>query len=86
MQLSLSHDDLKPLVRELIAELLDQFGADPSRIAYSEAEAAALLGLNSHQLRDARLKGQITGSKLGKSWHYSRADLIAFLERRRTGE
>lgn len=83
MQVVLGSDDLKPIVQQIVVEMLDRFGSDPNRIAYSEPESAAMLGLKSHQLRDARLRGEITGAKLGKSYHYTRAELLGFLERRK---
>ena len=78
--------DIRPLIKAVVAEMLDQFGTDTNRLAYNEAEAAALLGLKNHQLRDARLRGQITGAPLGKRYYYTRADLIKFLESRRAKE
>lgn len=88
MQLSLSPDDLRPLVREIAAELLAQFRADESRIgdrlAYSEGEAAALLGLEQHQLRDERLDGRIGASQIrGRRIRYTREDLLTYLRERR---
>jgi excisionase family DNA binding protein len=53
------------------------------RIAYSEAEAAAMLGVRQHTLRDARYRGELTASKVGRRYFYDRAELAAFLARQR---
>lgn len=82
MQLSIDRADLAPVVRAVLAELLDQLGG-ADRIAFPEREAAALLGVNQCVLKAARLAGEIQGAKVGKSFCYTRADLIAFVERRR---
>ena len=77
--------DLQPLiaatVRATIAELDATDRKLPhDRLAYSEAEASALLGVERYVLRDARLRGAITARKLGKSFRYSRASLVRWLE------
>lgn len=82
MQLSLSADDFKPLLEQAIAAVLDRFG-DPQRIAYPENEAAKLLGVKGHVLRDARLRKEINASKIGRGFSYSREDLIRWFESRR---
>ena len=49
------------------------------RIAYSEAEATALIGCKPKTLRDLRLQGQLRAKRVGKSWFYTRDALIQFL-------
>ena len=83
MELKFSRDELRPLIEAVVAELFDRFGHDHNRIAYKEAEAAALLGMKSHVVRDARLRGQISGSKVGRGYVYTRADPLAFVERQK---
>jgi hypothetical protein len=52
------------------------------RIGYSEAEAAALLGLESHVLRDERRRGKIRAFLIvGRRVRYSREDLVDYLTR-----
>jgi hypothetical protein len=53
------------------------------RLAYPEAEAAALLGVKPYVLRDCRRRGELEGAKVGSKIIYSRADLEAFLERQK---
>ena len=58
-------DDLAPIigeaVRKTIANLAERalLGQSNGKLAYSEAEAARLLSLKPHQLRDERLEGKI---------------------------
>jgi hypothetical protein len=77
-------DDLRPLVETVVSEMLTRFSPG-DRLAWPEAEAAALIGVKSHVLRDARLRGEITGAKLGRGWSYTRPDLLKFIESRRNG-
>lgn len=53
------------------------------RLAYREPAAAALLDVPVHRLRDARLRGEIVASKLGKSYLYQREELLDYLRRNR---
>jgi len=80
--------DLEPLldavVSKVMAELRDH---DPTlgshRLAYSEAEAATLLGVKSHVIRDARHLGKITPTKVGGRIAYTRQELVDYLERQK---
>lgn len=87
MRLELTDHDLRPLVAAVVGEVLtnlEQRGMrDSEKLAYSEAEAAAMLGVNRHQLRDARRRKEIVGSRAGKSVVYSRQELVQYLERTR---
>jgi|SRR5581483_4176332 len=86
--LHLDAEALRPLVRTIVAETLEQIEQDRakvgSRLAYSEAEAAALLGLAKHQLRDERRRGSIKAS-IGpkRKILYSEKDLRDYLASRR---
>ncbi|MBM4090979.1 MAG: hypothetical protein FJ276_16385 [Planctomycetes bacterium] len=80
--------DLRPLitevVRETMAECRGMFAGDEPRLAWREDEAAALVGMQPHQLRDRRLEGQVLATKIGRSWHYTRDELMKlFAEKRR---
>jgi hypothetical protein len=78
---------LRPLVERAIAMVLDRLAEEQQsvgdKLAYSEADAAALLGVRRHVLRDARLRGEIAGCRVGKSIRYERQELIEYLRRRR---
>jgi hypothetical protein len=89
VRLSIDAEALRPLVRAVVAEVLAQVeGARaslPDRLAFSEPEAARLLGLAPHQLRDERQRGRITASQVvGRRIRYTRADLEQYLAARRT--
>jgi hypothetical protein len=77
---------LKPVISETIRMVLEQRDQDQTklgdRLAYSEAEAARLLGLRSHQLRDLRLRKGISASRgVGGRIFYQRQDLLDYLAR-----
>jgi hypothetical protein len=67
----------KPLVAEVVRTVLAELkrANGSSRLAYTEAEAAALLGVPRHSLRDCRLRGEIHATKVGKRLIYARSEL-----------
>jgi hypothetical protein len=83
---------LRPLITEVVRETLAAVEAaraalPEGRLAYSEAEAARLLGMLPHQLRDERLEGKIRASKVrGRRVRYQREDLLGYLARRRVND
>jgi hypothetical protein len=88
LQLALDPAALEPLiavvVRQAIAQLEQGREVLPEKLAFSEAEAARLLSLRQHQLRDARLRGEIEASVgPGRKILYSRSDLLNYLTSRR---
>ena len=52
-----------------------------NRLAYSEMEAASLLGVKHHVLRDARIRGEVSATRVGGRHAYTRDELISYLER-----
>src|SRR5262249_37287189 len=84
LSLQLAPDALEPLIRRVVEETLARLEEDRARLgdrlAYSEAEAAALLALEPHQLRDERRRGRVTASVgPGRKILYSRGDLTRYL-------
>ncbi len=85
----ISFDDavLRPLIERIVATVLDRLQGEQEvrrdKLAYTEAEAAALLGIERHVLRDARLRGELTGSRVGKRILYERQELLGYLRRQR---
>lgn len=79
MELLLNPDELRPLVRQVVVEVLSAIDWPQGRIALTEAEAAEACGVARHVLRDLRLAGKITGHRLGKRVIYTRNDLVAAL-------
>lgn len=87
MNISFNQSDLVPLVEAIVAATLQRLEADrqkvSGRLAYTEPEAASILSLRRHVLRDARLRGEIAGSRVGKRILYEHEELLRFLRRRR---
>ena len=87
MNVTFDQSDLRPLIELVVATTLERLEADRQkagkRLAYSEPEAAALLGVRPHVLRDARLRGELAGSRVGKRILYEHGELLRFLQKRR---
>lgn len=88
MNLNLDSADLKPLVAAVVAEVLDAVRSTDAtlggeRLAYTESEAAALLGCRPHVLRDARLRREIISTKIGGRIGYEKRELESYLARNR---
>ena len=93
LALQIDTDLLKPIIAAVVEEVLAKIDGDQSKLhngklAYSEEEASALLSLRPHQLRDERLRGRVRASVgPGRRVLYQRADLLAYLAKRRwTGD
>jgi hypothetical protein len=80
-------DALRPLVHLAVAEALDCMEEERAkfngRLAFTEPEAAVLMGVKPHVLRDCRRRGELQGAKVGSRIVYTRADLLEFLERQK---
>ena len=80
-------DPLLDAIADRVAERLERGAStadrigQPQRIGYTEAEAAQLMGIPNHRLRDARLRGEISAKKVGRGYVYSRRSLLAWLEK-----
>ena len=89
MILELNDSALASLISQVVSDALSKLEEDRlrvgGRLAYTEAEAAALLGVERYVLRDCRLRGEVTGSKVGKRIVYSRDELLELLRRNRLG-
>ena len=82
--LVINPDELKPLVREIVQAVLaetDQLNhLLKGKLAVTEPDAAAMLGLNPWQLRDLRLAGKIAYCRIvGDRVRYTPEDLIGYL-------
>lgn len=86
-KLELDADELRPLIETVVAEVLAATEADTfrvnGRLAYPESEAAALLGVRPHVLRDARLRGEIEAATVGRRIVYTTDALMAYLREHR---
>jgi hypothetical protein len=75
---------LRPIVQAVVTEALARLEMDraklTAKIAFTEAEAARLLSLRQHQLRDERRRGRVKCSHgPGKMILYQPAHLIEYL-------
>jgi hypothetical protein len=80
--------ELKPVIRQVVQNTIDELRAESSllgssdRIALTEEEAAAAIGVQRFRLRDARLRGEVHGRKVGRIVVYERGELIRYLTER----
>lgn len=89
MQFSIDDAAMRPIISATVAETLAIIRQAETilgdRLAVDEAEAARLLGLERHQLRDERGRGRIGCSQIvGRRIRYTREDLLAYLAAGRT--
>ena len=76
MELVVNPEEMRTIIREVVAEVLTALDWPTGRVALDESEAAIACGVGRHVLRDLRLAGRIKGRKLGKKVVYSREDLL----------
>ncbi len=87
--LTIPPEALTPVIEQTVAAVLAQLRDDgellpAGPLAWPEAQAAAMLSLAPHQLRDLRLREEIMAScGPGRKILYSRSDLLNFLAARR---
>jgi len=81
-QLQIDPAAFEPVIEKVVATMLNRIEArqgQEGRLGYTEPEAAAMLGVRRHVLRDARLRGEIHARKVGKGYVYGRAELLRYL-------
>jgi hypothetical protein len=89
LSLQLPPEALGPLIEQVVVEVLARVERERAqlldgRLAYCEEEAARLLGLEPHVLRDERRRGRISASQVvGRRIRYTRDDLLDYLRGRR---
>lgn len=84
MNLSLDPAELRPLVAQIVAEVLTALPTmGDGRLAFLEAEAAKVLGMGRSALRDARLRGEVVATRCGGKIGYEKSELLAYLARNR---
>jgi hypothetical protein len=83
----MDNETLRPIVRAAVSEAMEQIAVDRAkfsgRLAFTEPEAAALLGVKPYVLRDCRRRGELQGAKVGSKIVYTRDDLVEFLDRKK---
>ena len=67
------------IVTEMSLGQLGQGDDSSERLGYTEAEAAELIGVAKHVLRDARYRSEISAKLVGKKYIYTRESLIEYL-------
>lgn len=86
-KIEFDHDALRPLVQLAVTEALHRLEVERAklngRLAFTEAEAAALLGVKPYVLRDCRRRGELQGARVGSKIVYTRSELVDFLERQK---
>jgi Helix-turn-helix domain len=87
--LQLDTESLRPIIRTIVEEVVAQLESNrvklDAKLAYSEQEAARLLGVGVHVLADERRRGRIAASQIvGKRIRYTPDDLSNYLASRRT--
>jgi hypothetical protein len=88
LSLELDPEALRPVIEAVVTEVLGRLEGQRAllgdRLAYSEEEAARLLGLEPHVLRDERHRKRIAASSIvGRRIRYTREDLVGYLLARR---
>lgn len=89
MKLSIDLAELQPLIERVVEETIARMqhieATLPQKMAFSEPEAARLLSMQPHQLRDERRRGRIKASAVVcRRIRYSREDLVEYLKERRS--
>jgi len=89
MEIRLDVDDLTPLIQRIAAEVVAELSRTlpgDDRMAYSEPEAADMLGLRPHVLADERRRGRIGYARIvGGRIRYTRDHLTRYLAQRMEG-
>ena len=80
MQIQFHADEIREIVRQVVAEVLAAIDWPTGRLTLTEVEAAAACGVARHVLRDLRLAGAIKARRIGRKAVYTRTDLLAALE------
>jgi len=88
MKIEIESADLLPIIQQTVNQTIEALDQAESkvpdvRLAYPEPEAAALVGVAPHALRDARLRGELNASRLGKRVVYQRSELLKYLSDRK---
>lgn len=87
MKLEIDDSTLESLIERVVVTALARVEADQAkvdgRLAFTESEAAAVIGVRPHVLRDARRRGELQGVRVGKRILIEREELNRFLVRQR---
>ena len=84
-QIVLDQETLEPLIDAVVQRTLAQCRHvnenGEERLAWSEKEAAELLGMKVWVLRDLRLDGAVQATQIGRRWFYTKDQLMELFRR-----
>ena len=80
MPIKIDAEDFQPLIEQCVRRAVEEMDSRNGRLSYGEAEAASLIGVSKAALRNARYRGEVKATRLGKNWLYRRTDLLEFLD------
>ena len=72
-------DALRTIVIDTMMAVMREDAKVNAKLAHCEKEAAAMLGIPKHVLRDCRLRGEIVGFRTGRKVCYAREALLKFI-------
>lgn len=79
--------DLEPIISMIVTKVMNRREATEAkvngRLAYTQQEAAGLLGVRPNALRDARRRGEEVGTKVGRRILYDVDSLRRMLSQNR---
>ena len=80
-------DNWAPPIERIVAVTLSKQENDAAKhngkLALDEASAAAACGIQRHALRDARMRGELTGTRPDRRICYEICELRAWMEKNR---
>ncbi|MEQ8786244.1 MAG: helix-turn-helix domain-containing protein [Pirellulaceae bacterium] len=84
MKVEFNGQELAPLIEQIVQVTIEQLNSQQcklnGRIGFTEREAAELLGVQQHTLRDCRLRGEISAKKMGSRYVYAAETLRKYLK------
>jgi hypothetical protein len=72
--------EIGPIIRDVVRGEIASLAEINQPLAYSEADAAKLLGVPIWTLIELRKKAKIKAVRAGRHWIYARSDLLFYLE------
>jgi hypothetical protein len=87
MEFHLDHKDVQSIAQSVVEGLYQKMQAQPVGAAnkplLKEQEAARLLNVNRHVLRDARYRDEINCIRIGRAVRYEPSEIEEFKQRNR---
>lgn len=80
VSLCINDEAISEIARAVLKEVCEDLDWPNGRIALTEPEAAAALGVPRHVLRDFRLSGRVKFTRIGRKILYTRSQLLCALQ------